>query len=50
MIAAFLRAGAKGDLVKWMQSLDMSVIKTDIYGQLDEITKLVREIKIHCIN
>ncbi|WP_459669882.1 PAAR-like domain-containing protein [Vibrio owensii] len=42
MIAAFLRAGAKGDVVKWMQSLDMSVIKNDIYGQLDDITKQVK--------
>nr|WP_102350645.1 PAAR-like domain-containing protein [Vibrio lentus]PMI66988.1 hypothetical protein BCU40_00135 [Vibrio lentus] len=44
MIAAFLRAGAKGDVVKWMQSLDMSAIKTDIYGQLDEITKQVKKL------
>ncbi|NRF28637.1 PAAR-like domain-containing protein [Vibrio coralliilyticus] len=41
MVAAFLRAGAKGDVVKWLQSLDMSVIKNDIYGQLDNITKYV---------
>ncbi|MDA0116894.1 PAAR-like domain-containing protein [Vibrio sp. T11.5] len=41
MVAAFLRAGAKGDVVKWLQSLDVSVIKKDIYGQLDNITQYV---------